>query len=117
MEITKSIISLAIIRLPLLLCTQMSNKTTCEELNTVSDGLSSAEQCKAMQYAVKANIGSDERVEDKSLVIRVFKSEVSRMNHLPSSYRLAVGFISLILYLSSKKDYLSHRCENLAIFM
>ena len=83
MEITKSIIRLAIIRrLHLLLCTQISSKATCEQPSAVSDGFSSAEQCKAMQYAVKANIGSDERVEDKSLVIRVFKSEVSRMSHL-----------------------------------
>ncbi len=68
--------------LPLLLCTQMSNKTTCEQPNADSDGFSSADQCKAMQCTVKANIGSDEIVEDKSLVIRVFKSEVSRMSHL-----------------------------------
>ena len=63
MEITKSIISLAIIRmLPLLLYTPMSSKTTCEQPNADSDGFSSSEQCKAMQCAVKANIGSDEIV-------------------------------------------------------
>ena len=83
MEITKSIIRLAIIRrLHLLLCTQIPSKATCEQLSAVLDGFSSAEQCKAMQYTVKVNIGYDERVEDKSLVIRVFKSKVSRMSHL-----------------------------------